>query len=202
MLDDVEKVFWDHFHKSEEEQIEDMTEMLDALLSMDVIQNQELPEEMSVQLGMLAEMGILPEHLEKKIYDLLYSKGTKKQKRKKSGKKRAGGAEAVSRESYVISVSLMPGCYRHIQISGNSTLKELHSVIVDAFDFMDDHAHAFFMDNRAWSDEDCYYIKGVEEYEPTTDEYKLCQMNLYKGMQFKYVFDFGTSIHLQNQTHT
>ena len=137
---------------------------------------------------MLAEMGILPEHLENKINELLYPKETKK-----LGKKKLKGRKgnAVSKESYVISVSLMPGCYRHLQISGNSTLLELHSAIIDAFDFMDDHAHAFFMDNRAWSEWDCYYMKGAEEYEPTTEKYKLCQLNLYKGMQFKYVFDFG-----------
>ena len=187
-LDDAELVFMEHFNKSEEEQIEDMTQMLDALLSLDVIQDQELPREMAVQLGMLAEMGILPEHLENKINELLYPKETKK-----LGKKKLKGRKgnAVSKESYVISVSLMPECYRHLQISGNSTLLELHSAIIDAFDFMDDHAHAFFMDNRAWSELDCYYMKGAEEYEPTTEKYKLCQLNLYKGMQFKYVFDFG-----------
>lgn len=203
-LDDAEIVFMEHFDKSEEEQIEDMTQMLDALLSLDVIQEQELPEEMAVQLGLLAEMGILPEYLEDKINALLYPKqtkkleqkksGQKKSAQKKSGQKKSGGrkGKAVSKESYVISVSIMSGCYRHIQISGNSTLLDLHSAIIDAFDFMDDHAHAFFMDNRAWSDWDCYYMEGMEEgYGQSTRKCKLYQLDLYKGKQFKYVFDFG-----------
>lgn len=187
-LDDAELVFMGHFGKSEEEQIEDMTRMLDELLSLDVIQDQELPKEMAVQLGMLAEMGILPEHLEDKINGLLYSRVGKKSGKKKSGAKKG---KKVPKESYVISVSLMPGCYRHIRISGNSTLLELHAAIIDAFDFIDDHAHAFFMDNRAWSEWDSYYMEGADDGGPFTNRYKLYQLDLYKGKQFKYVFDFG-----------
>lgn len=194
MLDEAENLLMDQFDKSEEEQIEDMTRMLDELLSLDVIQDQELPEEMAVQLGMLADMGILPEHLEQKINDLLYGNEKKKTGRKKSGKKKLSIKEgkAASKESYVISVSVMPGCYRHIQISGSSTLLELHAAILDAFDFYDDHAHAFFMDNKLWSNRDSYFMEGTgEDDEITTKECKLYQLGLCKGSQFKYLFDFG-----------
>lgn len=46
-------------------------------------------------------------------------------------------------KSYVVSVSLGTGCYRHIRIGEQETLDRLHEVILDAFDFDDDHAHAF-----------------------------------------------------------
>ena len=36
--------------------------------------------------------------------------------------------------SYVISVSLGTGCYRHIQISKSATLYKLHEAILDAFE--------------------------------------------------------------------
>ena len=36
--------------------------------------------------------------------------------------------------SYVISVSVGTGCYRHIQISKNATLYKLHEAILDAFE--------------------------------------------------------------------
>ena len=36
-------------------------------------------------------------------------------------------------ESFVISVSLGTGCYRHIQISANATLYKLHQAILKAF---------------------------------------------------------------------
>ena len=93
--------------------------------------------------------------------------------------------------SYVISVSLGTGCYRHIQISKNATLYKLHEAILDAFEFIDDHAHAFFMDNKIWSQADAYYSMKMDGHERLTKGRKLERLNLAKGSQFKYVFDFG-----------
>lgn len=111
--------------------------------------------------------------------------------RKKSKKRKQPLKKAPSTESYVISVSLGRGCYRHLRISCGATLSELHGAILDAFGFMDDHAHAFFMDNKMWSDWDCYYMRGIEEGARTTDAYRLDEVGLKIGTQFKYVFDFG-----------
>lgn len=93
--------------------------------------------------------------------------------------------------SYVISVSLQTGCYRHIQISADMTLYDLHSAIISEFGFTDDHAHAFFMDNQAWSDWDSYYSDMIEDCERPTSDYTLRQAGLSEGMKFVYVFDFG-----------
>lgn len=93
--------------------------------------------------------------------------------------------------SYVISVSLGTGCYRHIQICKNATLYKLHEAILDAFEFVDDHAHAFFMDNKTWSQADAYYSMKMDGHERLTKGRKLEKLNLVKGSQFKYVFDFG-----------
>lgn len=93
--------------------------------------------------------------------------------------------------SYVISVSLEASCYRHIQISKSATLYKLHEAILDAFEFVDDHAHAFFMDNKTWSQADAYYSMKMGGYERLTKSRKLEQLNLAKGSRFKYVFDFG-----------
>lgn len=94
-------------------------------------------------------------------------------------------------QSFIIAVSLRSGCYRHIQISADSTLLTLSSIILDAFHFMDDHLHAFFMDNKKWSQGDCYYSDGMEDQKRYTSQYKLNQLNLAQGKKFKYVFDFG-----------
>lgn len=51
-----------------------------------------------------------------------------------------------SKVSYVISVSLGTGCYRHIQISGKKTLDYFAGCIIDAFNFDFDHLYSFFMD--------------------------------------------------------
>ena len=93
--------------------------------------------------------------------------------------------------SYVISVSAGTGCYRHIQISKSATLYKLHKAIIDAFDFEDDHAHAFFMDNHYWSGYAAFFSMKMHGDERLTKSYKLEKLNLTKGDQFKYVFDFG-----------
>ncbi|MBQ9014927.1 MAG: hypothetical protein IJ109_02300 [Firmicutes bacterium] len=91
----------------------------------------------------------------------------------------------------VLSVSLGTGCYRHIQVPENILLAELAEVILWAFDFMNDHAHAFFMDNRAWSQADCYYSPGIDDYAPSTEEYRLQDTDLWEDKKFKFIFDFG-----------
>lgn len=94
-------------------------------------------------------------------------------------------------ESFVISVSLRTGCYRHIQISANATLYQLHQVILNAFDFDDDHQHAFFMDNRVWSPVDVYFSSKGKARDRLTKKYTLQQIALKNGQKFKYLFDFG-----------
>ena len=94
-------------------------------------------------------------------------------------------------ESFVISVSLGTGCYRHIQISANATLYKLHQAILKAFEFEDDHEHAFFMDNHMWSSADAYFSSKAEAGDRLTKKYTLKKLQLAKGQKFKYVFDFG-----------
>lgn len=93
--------------------------------------------------------------------------------------------------SYVISVSIATGCYRHIQISASATLFRLHQVILKAFEFDDDHMHAFFMDNKRWSDWDCFVSSKSEPADRLTKRYSLQKAGLTKGKKFLYLFDFG-----------
>ncbi len=96
-------------------------------------------------------------------------------------------------KSIILSVSVATGCYRHIRVSVNETLEGLADIIIWAFDFDNDHAHAFFMDNKAWSDYDCYYMAEMdegEEYRHTCDV-TLSQLRLQKDNKFKFIFDFG-----------
>ena len=93
--------------------------------------------------------------------------------------------------SYVVSVSAGVGCYRHIQISKSATLYRLHKAIISAFDFEDDHGHAFFMDNKYWSSGAAYFSSEMRNSNGTTKKAKLEKLRLSKGTQFKYIFDFG-----------
>lgn len=94
-------------------------------------------------------------------------------------------------KSYVISVSLGTGCYRHIQISASATLHKLHQAIIKAFDFDDDHMYAFFMDNHYWSRRNSYVREKMDEDDRLAKNCKLEKLGLTKGNQFKYIFDFG-----------
>lgn len=83
-------------------------------------------------------------------------------------------------KSYVISVSLGAGCYRHIRIGEQETLDSLHEVILDAFNFDDDHAHAFFLDNRYWSSVRAYYSDYMDDAEEYSSDVTLRQLQLEK----------------------
>ena len=96
-----------------------------------------------------------------------------------------------SGKSFVISVSLCKGCYRHIKIAKSETLETLHTAIIDAFSFDDNHLHAFFLDNKAWSIIDAYFSRFFEKDSVSyTSEYRLCDV-LNVGQKFLYLFDFG-----------
>ena len=99
--------------------------------------------------------------------------------------------------SYVISVSAGTGCYRHIQIAKSATLYRLHKAIISAFDFEDDHAHAFFMDNHYWSGYAAFFSMKMRGDERLSKSYRLENLKLSKGDQFKYLFDFGAEWRFQ-----
>ncbi len=100
-------------------------------------------------------------------------------------------AETLENVSYVFSVSLGKGCYRHIKISSRCVLYDLHTIILDAFNFYDDHAHAFFMNNRAWNPDFEYTSPGIDESNKYTTNAYLAEFHFEKGDKFLYIFDFG-----------
>ena len=96
-------------------------------------------------------------------------------------------------KSLVLSVSVWAGCYRHIQINENATLYHLHKVILDSFEFDDDHMHAFYMSNRAWDEETEFVSPGgdLDDERGFSNEAKLSKFHLKKSDKFLYIFDFG-----------
>lgn len=96
----------------------------------------------------------------------------------------------IPKKTYIISVSLKKGCYRHIKIASDKTLDELSQAILSAFDFDNDHLHAFFMDNKRWSREEEYSLQP-DYGERDSTAYKLGQVGLVKDKKFLYLFDFG-----------
>ena len=102
-------------------------------------------------------------------------------------------------ESYIITVSPQVGCYRHLRVDSEATLYDLSEGILGAFDFVDDHAHAFFMNNRGWDLDEAYYCPEIyeemhedgENPRGNTENVTLKELRLNVGRKFLYIFDFG-----------
>ena len=88
--------------------------------------------------------------------------------------------------------------YRVIRISGHETLDALCRIILEAFDFIDEHLYEFCMDNRMYSDDS--YQSDPEDDEPST-RISLDELHLEKGQNFSLHYDFGDdwmfTIHVQ-----
>ena len=99
--------------------------------------------------------------------------------------------QQVPVEAWIISVKFKKGCYRHIQIPKTEALAELADVILWSFDFENDHAHAFFMDDLFWSDADSYFLSFVSDdgEERYTENVYLDILSVKQ--KFKFIFDFG-----------
>lgn len=102
----------------------------------------------------------------------------------------AGGSAPLS---YVISVSLGSGCFRHLRIGADESLDALSRAILNAFTFDNDHLHAFFLDNELWSKNSASVVESDPEDigAPSSATVTLRQAGLVPDMQFKYLFDFG-----------
>jgi hypothetical protein len=173
---------------SDEDNNEEMLEALETLAGLEQEEIRQLPFELVEQVGHLVRSGTLPEELEKRLCRKFHVKAPETAETRSSEDKTIG---FVPEQSYVFSVTLCTGCYRHIKISCHSTLEQLHEAILEAFGFQEDgHCHAFFMDNQLWSEQAAYFCKGNKGAR-NTDRWKLSQVRLKKGLSFKYLFDFG-----------
>lgn len=78
--------------------------------------------------------------------------------------------------------------YRNIEICGDNTLNQLCRIILEAFDFIDEHLYEFCMDNRMYSEHS--YQSDPEGDEPSAD-ITLDELRLCKGQKFSLHYDFG-----------
>ena len=78
--------------------------------------------------------------------------------------------------------------YRNIEICGDETLDRLCQIILEAFDFDDEHLYEFCMDNCMYSEDS--YQSDPEEDDATTD-IALDKLKLNKWQKFSLHYDFG-----------
>lgn len=95
------------------------------------------------------------------------------------------------KNAWVISVKLGKGCYRHLKVPKTKTLSDFADIILWSFEFVNDHAHAFFMDNKAWSQADAYYLAGFSDDGPERYTENVSLEILKVKQKFVFVFDFG-----------
>lgn len=189
------------------EEMAEMNEMLEYLLGASPQEFELLADVFGpVSTAMAEEMNKhpeFPEELRMKMYTLqkhierakteseIRNKGNKSVKGN-AGKKRGKSHGRHKTRAYVVSVSLGTGCYRHIRVNDTETLSDFADYILQAFDFYNDHLHAFFMNNRCWSIEDAYYCEDADEsYCPTTEETALYKAVKEAGHKFKFLYDYG-----------
>ncbi len=79
--------------------------------------------------------------------------------------------------------------YRIIHILGKESLDKLCQVILESFDFIDEHMYEFCMNNRMYEE---YNYQSNPEYtgQPSTKT-KIDTLRLEKGQKFSLHYDFG-----------
>ena len=92
-------------------------------------------------------------------------------------------------ENYTFKVSLNKKTWRRVVLSGKHTLKDMHMIIQEAFEFNDDHLYCFFMDGKAWSRNS--YNCADDDHGPYVTEAIIEELGLEPGEEILYLFDYG-----------
>lgn len=93
--------------------------------------------------------------------------------------------------AYTFKVSLGKSVWRKIVMSNEDTLRDLHYVIQDAFEFDDDHLYSFFMDGIKYS-KNAFHAEYCDQG-PYVSDAIIGNLSLYVGQRILYLFDYGDS---------
>lgn len=91
---------------------------------------------------------------------------------------------------YTFKVTYMKGIWRKLVLTGKHTMQDLHLLILEAYEFDDDHLYSFFMDGKKWSRKS---IVSPLEHDGQKQADKICigESGLIQGQSFKYLYDYG-----------
>jgi hypothetical protein len=95
---------------------------------------------------------------------------------------------------YQIKVTLnnfRPPIWRRLQVTGNTTLAELHNIIQICMGWEDYHLHQFIIDDEYYGVPDDDYIGFIEM--KNEKRYRLNQIIPGEKFKFEYEYDFGDS---------
>lgn len=91
---------------------------------------------------------------------------------------------------YTFKVSCGESVWRKIVLSAEETMDILHQMIMEAFQFDDDHLYTFFMDGTMWSDY-CLVSPFEDSGNLQTTEIQVGAVGLSENQRFLYLFDYG-----------
>ncbi|MFP4248140.1 MAG: plasmid pRiA4b ORF-3 family protein [Armatimonadota bacterium] len=102
-------------------------------------------------------------------------------------------AKKPEEKAYQLKITLLgldPPIWRRVQVTGDTTLGDMHQIIQAVMDWEDCHLHEFDVRGDRFSDGrfglgDMFGDVGDE------DEVYLADLNIRKGSKFKYTYDFG-----------
>lgn len=91
---------------------------------------------------------------------------------------------------YTFKVSLSNGTtWRKVALSAKNSMEDLHKIIIQAFQFDDDHLYSFFMDGKLWSD--ICIVSPDDDYGHThATHVQIGKMSLFIKQKFLYLFDY------------
>ena len=85
-----------------------------------------------------------------------------------------------------------------IEIKDTQTLADLAKKILTTYCYSNNHAHAFFLDNTYWSNEDSIFSDGLDEehylisrFQRSTQDVKIKEIHFIPNVEFKFIFDFA-----------
>lgn len=91
---------------------------------------------------------------------------------------------------YTFKVAFDKYSWCTVSLASNHTMEDLHKIIINTFEFDDDHLYSFFMDGKKWS-ENCI-VAPLDDYgDPVATEVKIGSVGLYAEQQFMYLYDYG-----------
>lgn len=91
---------------------------------------------------------------------------------------------------YTFKISFAKDVWRDVVLSSEHTMEELHDIILEAYDFDDEHLYSFFLDGEKWSN-DCITAPLDFDEHPKADNVLIGDLNLATGRRFLYLYDFG-----------
>jgi hypothetical protein len=105
---------------------------------------------------------------------------------------RAPAPRSGQRITYTFKVTYQrdPDIWRTVELTATQTLRDLHAIIQDVFDFDFDHLYSFFLSGKAW-DKASEYAAQPEAGERGVGGVALHRLRLRLKQTFLYLFDYG-----------